>query len=165
MKYSQADAVISDDGLYRYTLTRHWGFGNRVLVFLMLNPSTADGEHDDATIRRCVGFAKREAYDGIVVVNLFAYRATNPNDLWALHVHDPVGVGNDRTLRAVAKKYRDIVCAWGVNAPSPRAEYVLHMLKTLVPEANLNCLGTTKAGCPKHPVRLASDTPFLPFGD
>src|SRR5689334_20041621 len=70
-------AVLSPCGLYRYRLTRRWGDGP-ALLFVMLNPSTADATEDDPTIRRCTGFAKREGMPAIEVVNLFAWRATDP---------------------------------------------------------------------------------------
>ena len=79
------EAVISDDQRYRYTLYREWEedpfAGIRVLNFVMLNPSTADADKDDPTIRKCIGFAKLNGYNAIRVVNLFAYRATNPKEL------------------------------------------------------------------------------------
>jgi hypothetical protein len=154
-------ALLSECGCYRYTLTRRWDRTRPTLVFVMLNPSTADGETDDATIRRCVGFAKREGYGGIIVVNLFAYRATNPAMLW--YTADPIGASNDRTITRVALEHKDLVCAWGIHAPLPRVNYVVNYLKEL-PGVKLRCLGLTKAGTPKHPVRLASDVPLVPYG-
>lgn len=87
-------AGISECGTYRYWLCREWSPGLDSLVWLMLNPSTADATQDDPTIRRCMGFARRWGYGGITVVNLYAYRATNPRDL--LTAADPVGPENDR---------------------------------------------------------------------
>ena len=74
-------AEISPCGLYRYSLTRKWEAWKGTVNFIMLNPSTADAQEDDPTIRRCIGFAKAWGYGGIVVTNLFAYRATNPKEL------------------------------------------------------------------------------------
>lgn len=74
-------AVISDDGRYRYRLWRTWAPELPRMAWIMLNPSTADAEVDDPTIRRCVGFAKREGCGGIEVVNLYAYRSTDPSVL------------------------------------------------------------------------------------
>jgi len=71
-------AIVSDDGLYRYRLWRRWDAECPTMVWIMLNPSTADAEVDDPTIRRCIGFARREHCGGIEVVNLYALRATNP---------------------------------------------------------------------------------------
>ena len=83
----QRSAVISPDGLYRYRLDRWWGpesegMGSNRMPFMMLNPSTADADEDDRTIRRCIGFAHREGCNGITVVNIGAYRATDPDE-WA----------------------------------------------------------------------------------
>lgn len=101
-------AKISDCGQYRYTLTR--GDAPR-LCFVMLNPSTADATLDDPTIRRCLGYAKREGCAGLEVLNLYALRATNPADLWKHH--DPVGPDNDRELYWAASRYMRMVAAWG----------------------------------------------------
>lgn len=88
----RSDAVISDDGLYRYLLERHWDDTTSSCTFVMLNPSTADALVDDPTIRRCVGFAKSFGCGSLRVVNLYAYRATKPAELWT--VDDPVGPAN-----------------------------------------------------------------------
>src|SRR5437870_4841901 len=108
-------AVISPCGKFRYRLTRQWGEG-AALPFVMLNPSTADAEQDDPTIRKCVGFAKRMGYDGIEVVNLYAYRATKPADLKKAGY--PRGPENDRHIEAalVESHANSVICAWGVNA-------------------------------------------------
>src|SRR5690349_21188818 len=84
-------AVI--EGAYRYRLDRWWDRALPPLIYIMLNPSTADAERDDATIRVCMGRAKNEGCGGIVVVNLFAYRATKPEDM--KRAADPVGPNND----------------------------------------------------------------------
>lgn len=79
--YLVSNACLSDDGLYRYFLTRVWDVQLPVLAFILLNPSTADDEHDDATVIRCVDYAKQWGYGGIEVYNLYAFRATNPREL------------------------------------------------------------------------------------
>ena len=100
------------EGQYRYLLWRYWGEAKR-LVWVLLNPSTADARQDDPTIRRCVGFAKGWGYDGIQVVNLFAYRATDPRELKA--VVDPVGPRNDEFIERAARGHEMVVVAWGAN--------------------------------------------------
>jgi hypothetical protein len=94
-------ADISPCGRYRYTLHRTWGASERPrgAVFVMLNPSTADAEKSDATVRKCIGFAQRWGLDGISIVNLFAFRSRHPGDL-ALQA-DPVGPLNDNAIRDV----------------------------------------------------------------
>ena len=76
-----SEAVISQDERHRYSLTRRWGDGPRVCCWIMLNPSTADATTDDPTIRRCIGFTHAWGYDALTVVNLYAWRATDPADL------------------------------------------------------------------------------------
>lgn len=96
---SAHDAVLSTCGRYRYRLTRTWSQNRPPATFIMLNPSTADAHEDDKTIRRCIGYARRWGLGGLVVVNLYGYRSTNPDELWK--VEDPVGPDNDHHLRAV----------------------------------------------------------------
>ena len=158
-------AEISDDGLFRYTLTRAWkNFGGRSLVFVMLNPSTADASTDDPTIRRCIGFAKREGYGSVTVVNLFAYRATNPKDLFspkaeAVNAYGPFN--DDR----VSTTCRDgvVICAWGAFM-APKSAAVVSM-KFLLASANAKtfCLGTTKNGSLRHPLYVRAEQPLVPF--
>ena len=156
----RSGADISECGRYRYRLTRQWGDG-AFLPFVMLNPSTADSEVDDPTIRRCIGFAKREGAGGLLVVNRFAYRATDPAQLRT--VDDPYGPGNDAVLRSVAYAAagagQPIVCAWGSNSGSEsRTASIL-----LTFGAQLVCLGTTKDGHPRHPLYVRADQPLVPY--
>jgi len=103
-------AVISECGRYRYRLSRQWG-DDRSVLFIMLNPSVANHEIDDPTIRRCIGFAKAWGFGGLRVGNLFAYRATDPAALKA--VSDPCGPENSWHLLLMAKGSDTTVCAWG----------------------------------------------------
>jgi hypothetical protein len=120
----------------------------------MLNPSTADDIVDDATVRRCVGFAKRWGFDGLVVTNLFAYRATDPKELRALAARDlalAIGGENEEHLRREADGACVVVCAWGDNCDAvPRRDAdVVGMLKA----HDLLCIRRTVKGNPAHPVR------------
>jgi len=147
-------AVFGEGGRYRYSLSREWDLRAQQLCWIMLNPSKASADRDDPTIRRCVGFARRWGYGGIVVVNLFAYVATYPAEL--LRASDPVGPFNDDTINQ-ATANRRVVCAWG-DAKTPllcnRVTKVWDLLeRTFTPAF---CLGTTRLGNPLHPVRLAS---------
>lgn len=153
-----ADAVLSDCGLYRYELTRSWASGPRV-CWIMLNPSTADAEKDDPTIRRCVGFARGWGYPGIVVVNLFAYRATRPADLVdAAHAGvDPVGPLNADRVAVAAKNAGIVLVAWGAHGKVlNRAAKTTQFLGALGIE--LWSLGKTKAGHPRHPLYVPAAT-------
>lgn len=157
--YFEMSAEFSDGGLYRYRLDRAWQIDNpRRLVVIGLNPSTADESADDPTIRRCVGFAKREGCGGLIMVNLYAYRATRPADLF--RAKDPLGDGNDSTLRHVCVGGgRIVVAAWGVRgAPQNRGSDVLRMLRRNGVE--VHHLGLTKDGHPKHPLYLPATAPL-----
>lgn len=110
-------AVISSCGLYRYVLWRRWGEG-LLLPIMMLNPSKADAQIDDQTIAKCVGFAKLYGFAGILIVNMFAYRATDPKELDG--DHDISGPENDAYVQAALQYARNysipFVFAWGSNA-------------------------------------------------
>jgi len=153
-------AHISDCGSYRYNLYRCWDRSKPFMTFVMLNPSTADANEDDPTIRRCMGFAEREECGGIEVVNLFAYRATDPKQMKS--VIDPIGPMNNDYLSAAAlddNKY--IVCAWGAHGSYRGRDK--EVLKLLDIGSMIRHLGLTKAGQPKHPLYLKSDTPLQEF--
>jgi hypothetical protein len=151
------DAVLSDCGRYRYLLRREWG-GAPPLGWIMLNPSTADADQDDPTIRRCIGFAHRNGYGGIRVVNLFALRATDPSELLA--ADNPIGDLYDPWL--LLRICTDVVAAWGAVKPalSPRAREVVDMRPV---QGRLLCLGTTKHGYPRHPLYLRADQPLVEY--
>lgn len=152
-------AVISPCGEYRYVLTRTWDDALPVLVFCMLNPSTADAFQDDPTIRRCIGFARREGCGGIAVVNLFAWRATDPDKLPILDA-DKAGPDNDRQV-AETVKGRRVVVAYGAH-PSAHPFIVLPFLERLRASASsVHCLGTTKSGAPRHPLYVRGDAPLV----
>lgn len=147
-------ATISPCGRYRYTLGRSLGvFGSGAVLFVMLNPSTADAEADDPTIRRCMGFARAWGFNRLLVGNLYAYRATLPADL--RRVEDAIGPDNDRHLQELCGEVRKIICAWGANADRDRAGRVRTMLGL---NHDLHHLGLTREGQPKHPLYLRADT-------
>ena len=149
------DAEISADGLYRYCLYREWGPNQAHLMWVMLNPSTADATKDDPTIRRCINYSKAWGYARMVFLNVFALRATDPKEL-AL-AEDPVGPLNDRFLETFSNDARQVIAAWGGSFPKKYAPRVEQVEGLLVRDGDVHCLGTTLAGQPKHPVRLPSD--------
>jgi hypothetical protein len=155
-------AVFSDDGAYRYRLSRQWGQPYRPLVFVMLNPSTADERTDDATITRCRKIAGRESMTGIVVVNLYAMIATDPDRL--LSAPDPVGIHNDEFIAdAVSALGGKVVLAWGAAATRPKHRDRVQDVLDIV-EASGNAwwsLGRTRSGHPPHPGRLPAATPLI----
>lgn len=151
----RSSAVLSDDGRYRYLLTRTWFLGAPKLTFVMLNPSTADASVDDPTIRRCMGFARASQFGGIRVVNLFAFRATDPKVM--LRAIDPVGPENDGYIYGACLD-RTVIAAWGANATRERVKAVGKILASA--NANVFSLGVTKANQPRHPLYVRGDQPF-----
>ncbi len=150
-----SSAVLSECGRYRYRLTRVWDeTGSRVL-WIMLNPSTADADTDDPTIRRCITFAKGWGYGGIEVVNLFALRSTNPRQLRTQD--DPVGEGNLDTIQEAALDMSNtlIVCAWGAVG---RYKGIGQIVYDLCRESGvtLHILEMGKTGMPCHPLYLSA---------
>lgn len=155
-------ARLSSCERYRYRLERRWA-KTPLLTFVMLNPSTADEVVNDPTIRRCMGFARREDAGGIVVVNLFGLRSSNPAAL--SRVNDPFGSENEIALmeagRDAASWKMPIVAAWGVN--SIRGASLIAMNRLTATGALLLCLGKTKHGFPRHPLYVRADQPLEPF--
>lgn len=157
--FLESSAGLSPCGLYRYWLCRRWDRTLPLVSWIMLNPSTADHEADDPTIRRCMGFAERWGFGGIHVVNLFAYRSTEPTTLKL--ADDPAGPENDAQLVSAGQCGR-IIAGWGVGGEiNGRGKIVSKMLRDL--GVKLECLGVTKIGHPKHPLYIASATEPVPF--
>lgn len=154
----ESAAEISPCGRYRYWLRRRWGDGP-LLGWVMLNPSTADAVVDDATIRRCIGFAKREGFGGIIVRNLFALRASDPRQL--MLDEDPIGPRNAYHLSKCVGESMT-VAAWGADRAVKLAGPSLRTVRAAAAES-LVCLGVTKGGAPKHPLRLRGDRPLVPY--
>jgi hypothetical protein len=149
----------SADGRYRYLLGRRWASGPLVL-WVLANPSTADAFADDPTLRRCIGFSAAHGYAGLVVVNLWAWRATHPREL--RHVADPDGPENDaRVAEAVAASAGPVVLGWGRQGEHSRTRTVLGLLVG----RPLRCLGVTSAGQPRHPLYVPSATLLRPWAD
>lgn len=144
-------AYISKCGTYRYKLWRIWDDSLPKALFVMLNPSTADGNQDDPTIRRCINFAKSWGYGGIYVGNLFAYRATNPKEL--LGVKDPVGEYNTGCLLKMEMDREIAVCAWG---NSDIVSKLKGKYNPSIANIDLCYLELSKDGTPKHPLYLRS---------
>ncbi len=140
---------------YRYALERRWS-ETAPAVFVMLNPSAADAFADDPTIRRCTAFARREGCGGLVVVNLYALRATDPR---ALYKHaEPVGPENDDILYEAQFQGGPVIAAWGVHgALNSRGVIVAELL---LRASDLMCLGLTKGGHPRHPLFVPADKPL-----
>jgi hypothetical protein len=159
------NAVISTCGTYRYLLTRPAPRGLdftlpvcATALFVMLNPSTADSDVDDPTIRRCKAFAYRWGCAGIAVVNLYGLRSPSPAALW--NHDDPVGPDNDMWLRITAREHETVVFAWGANAKKDRVREVYEIFQG-TRHRQIRCLGTTQDGSPRHPLYVKGDQPLI----
>ncbi|MEI8246826.1 MAG: DUF1643 domain-containing protein [Lentisphaerota bacterium] len=120
--------------------------------------STADAEFDDATLRRCIGFAKALGYDGLYMVNLFAFRSKSPRTMQT--AADPVGNLNDGWISATAVRSSAIIACWGTNGGfMGRDRKMLELLKPY----KLSCLGVNSDGSPKHPLYLPQDAELLEY--
>ena len=162
-------AELSDCGAYRYSLLRRWSSGPLV-NFIMLNPSTADATKDDPTIRRCIRFAMDWGHPGILVTNLFAFRAADPADLktWYRGIKSHGGLFNNARLENVSHVMRHatgaamVICAWGASLPDKMAG---QNMRVELEQANIAPMhmGLTKSGEPRHPLYLASTTNPAPW--
>lgn len=150
--FTEKSAIFSDDQIYRYQLLRRWEGGNgKFVTFVMLNPSTADHLLEDPTIRRCCLYAKDWGYSGIIILNIFAYRDTDPKNMKAYHA--PVGPDNDWHILEVSRR-EDVglvIAAWGSHGIHlGRSEEVRKLLSNI----DLHCLQLTNSGQPGHPLYL-----------
>ena len=155
--------MIDDTGFYRYSLGRVWLPDEPTVMFLLLNPSDADANKDDPTVRRCIHFAKSWGYGGLCIGNLFALRSSNP-ELLKGHP-DPVGPDNDNALMRMAKASSLIVAGWGNIRTdfSARERHVVGLFG-----GHLHCLAVTKQERPAHPMargksRIPDDATPRPY--
>jgi hypothetical protein len=145
-------AVFSSDRRYRYILTITWDESKPYCVFCMLNPSTADEMHNDPTVERCERRAREWGYGGLVVLNIFAYRSTDPKALYSLD--DPVGCLNDKAIRIMTESAGLVVCGWGTHGKlHGRGERVLSLLRAC--GATPYALQLNGDNSPKHPLYVA----------
>lgn len=147
-------AVISPCQTYRYWLRRPLSDEGISVGFIMLNPSTADAQFDDPTIRRCMGFA--EAWGGreLIVVNLFGYRATDPADLKKASA--PIGPDNDAAIDQAMRRCDLVVAAWGNHGLYKRRADSLRR-RVGKTARHLHYLKLTGKGQPSHPLYLKAD--------
>ena len=142
-------AEISPCGRWRYALARRWGAGPGLLCVL-LNPSVADAERDDPTLLRCVTRARGLGFGGLRIVNLFAWRTTDPAAL--RRAADPVGPGNDAALLRGMRWADAILCGWGATGVLGGRDAAVRLL---LGRRALWHLGLTAGGQPRHPLYLA----------
>jgi hypothetical protein len=158
------NAVVSPCGRYRYFLQRRWSETGGIVVWIMLNPSQADASRNDPTIRRCMSFSRQWGCGAMIAVNLYALRATNPDDL--LREENAVGAENDIHLAMACREAGGdasgrsaVVAAWGKHPLArARAGEALRLAGS-----GLHCLGTTADGSPRHPLYVPSAQPLVPY--
>lgn len=158
-------AVISDCGRYRYRLDRLFGEGGRV-CWVMLNPSTADATETDPTLTKCIGFSQRWGFGSLVVVNLYAWRSTDPK-LLPREPDIAVGPKADKHIDAALRESALVVCGWGNSVPTkrraPRERHVMGLIRAAghTPRA----LRFTNDGAPWHPLYLPGDSVPVDFAE
>lgn len=151
-------ALFSDCGRYRYILRREWNRDLPKVMFIGLNPSTADAQVDDPTNRRCINFARDWGFGGMIMTNLFAFIETDRNAFLKLPAQLTIGPQNNRHLLRLARAQEHVIAAWGADGNlAGRADYVRKRI------AGLQCLGLTKGGEPRHPLYLRKDTTAKPL--
>ncbi len=153
---SESGAVFNEPRTHRYSLWRRWS-GNcdasKMLPFIGLNPSTADESVNDQTVTRCINYAKSWGYHGMFMLNIFAFRATDPKDMKAFP--DPIGdLNNQAILKIVGACGNKALCCWGAHG-----DFMMRgaEVKYLLCFKQLFHLGLTKSGHPKHPLYLKSN--------
>lgn len=152
------DAYFSRYGLYRYWLRRTWEVALPTILWVMLNPSTADAERDDMTVRKVVHFSHTWGYGACLVVNAYAFRATSPVVLRTAGYRE--GADNYEHIRRALSATSVTVAAWGANIQPERERLLFAQLRAY---RAVDCLGVTKGGHPKHPLYLRSTTPRRDF--
>ncbi len=149
-------AVLDHTRQYRFLLWRFWNESPRVL-FIGLNPSTADEYQDDPTIKRCMGFAKAWGYGGLYICNVYGYRATNPDNLSHVEANHAANLHAIRMAKSLCVLS---VAAWGdginkVWNGNGVADNIKEILESPM------CFGLTQKGNPKHPLYLPNDAELV----
>lgn len=155
-RWGAATAVFAPGREHRYLLTRIWDPTRPTVIFVMLNPSTADAFDLDPTVRRCAGFSQSWGAGSLIVANIFALRSTNPKGLYTHS--DPVGPLNDEVLATLPNCSSTLVAAWGTRGAFRSRGEVARQLLARPNGPELKCLGTTKKGFPRHPLFVPGAT-------
>jgi hypothetical protein len=158
MVHLESNAYFSRDRRHRYWLSRTLTLNPGVVAFVGLNPSTADEHTDDPTVRRCIGFAMAWGYGRMLMLNLHAFRSTDPKGLYT--ADDPVGPENASLVLTLANAADNVICAWGANALHRDAAVIAERLAAI---PGVGCFGLTKGGHPKHPLYLPANNPVFPW--
>jgi hypothetical protein len=161
---SKGFAIISPDKRYRYQLGRDVQSDGLVFAFFGVNPSTANATEDDATIRKWIGFCKRNGARKFLVGNPFALRATDVRELARAEHPGPIGPDNHHHLTSIIQQADVLVPCWGSETKVPeRLRYRFTVLRQLIYDARkpVRIFGLTERGDPKHPLMLGYDTPLV----
>lgn len=160
---ASSGAYFARAGTHRTLLWRRWGPG-ALDLYIGLNPSAAGAHVDDATVRRWRGFSERRGASGFLAVNLHTLIATNQRELWALpRFRRNTDLANDWIQFALARSGGFAIACWG-NIPHPAHARAMTVAALAAGRGRrLHCFGTTRSGCPRHPVRLPYSTPLEPF--
>jgi len=153
-KYQISQAKISPCGKYRFYLQRSWDVTKKAVAFICLNPSTADETLDDPTVRRCVNYAKSWGYGTFYMLNLFAYRATDPKKMKS--ADRPIGNMNDFWIESITSECDMTICAWGNDGGHlNRSDRVCFLMNEFGVEPH--ALVVNVSGEPSHPLYLKKD--------
>jgi hypothetical protein len=145
---NQGGAWLGPGRRYRYLLWRAWGDAGRFVLFILLNPSTADQDTNDPTVERCERRARALGFDGLLIANLFALRSTDPD--WLREAPAPIGPQNDAAILLAQQLAEQTICGWGAHGCCrDRSKTLRERL-----ERPLYHLGLTKDGQPRHPLYL-----------
>lgn len=159
-QFTQKIAIFDDTRTWRYSLGRSWDHGDGALAVIGLNPSTADESVEDPTVRRCIDWAETWGFQRLIMLNIFAYRSTDPRAL--RQVKDPVGPLNDTSLLVLSQSAALVIAAWGNHGRIlDRHSAVMRLLR----DVPLFCLGETKEYFPKHPLYLRKATVPREYND
>ncbi|WP_242215231.1 DUF1643 domain-containing protein [Bacillus cereus group sp. BfR-BA-01383] len=148
-------ALFDDSKTYRYSLERIWDPHKERVLFIMLNPSSANQDSEDATSKRCFNFAKGLGFGSLEIVNLFAYIATNREELLQVSKEDAIGPENENHVIRALNRADMVIAAWGENCKYHNRHKDIH---ELFQGYHLYCLGKTRDGFPRHPLYLSKDS-------
>ena len=160
--FTERRAEFSPCRRYRYWLEIVWDRKRPVLVVCMLNPSTADEFANDPTVERCVRRAKSVEFGGLVVVNAFAWRSTDPNELYK--VSDPAGPENDGFIATAAKVAGLMLCGWGTHVERVLPGRTAAVLRIISDAGGTpHALKINADGSPQHPLYVGYDVQPVPY--
>jgi len=156
-------AWLSECQKYRYTLARTWRKKGLLFAYFGINPSTADANIDDATVKKWIGFTERNGGRGFIVGNVFSYRATNVKEL--AKCHNPTGgMANASHILTIIKKADVLVPCWGnaSKVPAHLRHNISDLMSLLIESGKpIKIFGKTKSGDPRHPLMLSYNTPLI----